>query len=110
MPANRTVTITVLNGDGDINYDVSVLHVDGGDNMTWKAGPGTGPFGITFSPGTPLAAGGATLASSGPNNDIVGTVKSGLQAGALYRYSVWATYNGQQFTDPLCPELIIRTP
>lgn len=107
--ADKTVTITVYN-NGDFTYSYSLLHVGAGDTITWNAGPSTGAFAIKFRPDTPLTAAGVSLESGGPGNTIVGTVRNGLQSGAVYYYSVSAIYapDGTTYRDGGCPELIIR--
>ena|ERR1700687_3469156 len=103
------ITITV-NSSGDFTYSYALLHVGAGEIITWKAGTQTGAFAIKFRPDTPLTAGGVLLESGGAGNTIVGTVKNGLQTGAVYYYSVTATHlpDGTQYMDGGCPELIIR--
>jgi hypothetical protein len=107
--ANKTVTINVYS-NGDFNYSYALLGVSANDTVTWNTGSDTGNFSITFrTADTPLTTGGLELFGS-PGNPIVGTVKTNLPVGTVYRYSVTATNvpSGKTWSDIGCPELIIR--
>jgi len=107
--ASKAVTITVYD-NGDFGYDRALLGVSGGDVITWQAGPNTGDFTIKFlTPDSPLSTGEFTLGGSAAA-PIARTVQNGLQVDAVYHYSVQAKHlpDGKQWSDPNCPELIIR--
>ena len=104
MAINWPITIRVLNDAGDMAYSVSVQHASANDSITWSSG--TGSFTITFQGNSPLTQG--LQLHSGSGNTVTGTVRSGASPGCYY-YSVAATYsNGQIYTDPGCPEIVVK--
>ncbi len=102
MP-DHPIKIQVLNEVGDMAYTVSVQHAVAGDTVTWTSE--TGPFTLSFT--TSPFNEGVELRSGAPGNTAVGTVKAGATAGRYY-YGVAVTSGGKVYTDPGCPEIIIR--
>jgi plastocyanin len=103
MPIDHPIKIQVLNDTGDMAYSVSVQHAVAGDTVTWTSE--NGPFTLSFT--TSPFNEGVQVHSGGPANTAVGTVKAGAAVGRYY-YGVAVSYNGKIYTDPGCPEIIIR--
>jgi plastocyanin len=103
MATDHPIKIQVLNEVGDMAYSVSVQHAQIGDTVTWTSE--SGPFTLSFT--TSPFNEGLDLRSAGSPNTAVGTVKNGATLGRYY-YGVAVTYGGKIYTDPGCPEIIIR--
>jgi plastocyanin len=101
--ADHPIRIQVLNDIGDMAYTVSVQHAVVGDTVTWTSE--NGPFTLSFT--TSPFNEGVAFHSAGPANTAVGTVKVGAATGRYY-YGVAVSYNNKVYTDPGCPEIIIR--
>lgn len=100
---DHPIKIQVLNDVGDMAYTVSVQHAVAGDTVTWTSE--SGPFTLSFT--TSPFVEGAQLRSGGPANTAVGTVGAGAATGRYY-YGVAVSFGGKIYTDPGCPEIIIR--
>ena len=102
--ADFPIKIQVLNTAGDLAYGVSVQHVTGGDTVTWSCE--NGPFTLSFGNTSPFTEG-VELHSSGSPNSFTAHVSSGATLGRYY-YGVSISSGGTVYTDPGCPEIIVR--
>ena len=102
--ATWPISIAVLNDNGDMAYGVAVQHVSAGDTITWTSN--TGSFTLTFQDSV-LTQGLQIQSTANAPYVANATVKSGAAIGRHY-YSVAASYSGTIYTDPGCPEIVIK--
>ena len=104
-----TISIAVVNDKGDMAYGYSVLHASANDSITWTSE--TGPFNLTFEGTTSPFNEGLQFQSSAGSAPytVTGTVKSNPAIGRYY-YGVSAVLNanGKVYSDPGCPEIVIK--
>lgn len=106
--AQLTNKITVL-ANGDMVYGVSVQHASAGDTITWTCE--NGPFTLDFTSPSPLDQGVVQLKSFVPAGSNLNTAVGNLSASAAkgrYYYGVAVSWGTSVYTDPGCPEVIIR--
>ncbi len=106
MPAALTNKMTVL-ANGDMVYGVSVQHASPGDTITWTCE--NGPFTLDFRTPSPLDQGVVQLQSTVQTgiNTAQATISTSAPKGRYY-YGVAVSWGGNVYTDPGCPEVIIR--
>jgi hypothetical protein len=104
MPNNWPISIAVINNDGDMAYSRSVQHVSSGDTISWSSE--TGSFTLTFQDSI-LVDGLQIQSTNTAPFTATATVKNGAAIGRHY-YSVAALFNGNIYTDPGCPEIVVQ--